>query len=82
MCIMLHVVSLDYDQWWYYDKKYVSCIGVHGCFFHMRFLSCHIKEKYFFSIDLVLGVGPISFSPHSMTSTELMELKKQDKDML
>jgi len=35
-----------------------------------------------FSIDLVLGTGPISMTPYHMAPAELVELKKQVKELL
>ncbi|XP_052735477.1 uncharacterized protein LOC128197472 [Vigna angularis] len=35
-----------------------------------------------FSIDLVLGVGPISIAPYKMSSAELTELKGQIEDLM
>ena len=35
-----------------------------------------------FSIDLILGVGPVSVAPYRMAPTELEELKKQIEDLL
>jgi len=35
-----------------------------------------------FSIDLILGAGPVSMAPYWMTPAELAELKKQIEDLL
>ena len=35
-----------------------------------------------FSIDLILGTGPVSAAPYRMAPTELTELKKQIEDLL
>ena len=35
-----------------------------------------------FTIDLILGVGPVSMAPYRMAPTELAELKKQIEDLL
>jgi len=35
-----------------------------------------------FSIDLMLGVGPISIAPYRMSPSELAELKKQLEELL
>jgi len=35
-----------------------------------------------FSIDLILGAGPVSATPYRMAPTELIELKKQIEDLL
>ena len=35
-----------------------------------------------FSIDLVLGAGPVSIAPYRMALAELVELKKQIKELL
>jgi len=35
-----------------------------------------------FSIDLVLGTGPVSMAPYRMAPTELVELKKQIEDLM
>jgi len=40
------------------------------------------KREVEFSIDLVPGVGPMSMGPYRMAPTELIELKKQVKDLL
>ena len=38
------------------------------------------KREVEFSIDLVLGTGPVSMAPYRMTLAELVELKKQIED--
>jgi len=35
-----------------------------------------------FSIDLVPGTGPVSMAPYRMAPTELVELKKQTKELM
>ena len=35
-----------------------------------------------FSIDLVLGTGPVSMAPYHMDPTELVELKKQIEELI
>ena len=35
-----------------------------------------------FSIDLVLGAGPVSIAPYRMAPAELVELKKQIEELL
>jgi len=40
------------------------------------------RRKVEFSIDLVLGIGPISMTPYRMAPTELVELKKQIEELL
>jgi len=40
------------------------------------------KREVAFSIDPVLGVGPVPMGPYTMAPTELIELKKQVEDLL
>jgi len=42
----------------------------------------HPNREVEFSIDLVPGTGPVSMAPYRMASTELVELKKQIKELL
>ena len=59
--------------------------------FSESFLKCSLRiysvynlreREREFSIDLVLGVGPISIAPYRMSPIELAELKKQLKELL
>jgi len=40
------------------------------------------EQEIDFSIDLVLGTGPISIVPYRMSTIELVELKKQLEELL
>jgi len=40
------------------------------------------RREVEFSIDLVLGAGPVSIAPYRMALAELVELKKQIKELL
>jgi len=40
------------------------------------------RREVEFSIDLVLGAGPVSIAPYRMARAELVELKKQIEELL